>query len=282
MSSVGLREITTRPQPDGRFSFAGITPGTYDLVARRLAAGPPGAASAPQFFGLTSVIVDGRDLNVALELQPSPRIDGRVVFDGSSPRPKNLAGGRFALVPNGGDGSLMSGPAGGEVDAEDRFAFANVPPETYRWTYITSAGVLDGWYLRSVVANGRDAVDTGVVVKPGENVNLVVTFTDRPAEISGVLQDSAGRPAPAFFIVTFPVDRALWIAGSPRLGAVRPGTDGRYSRTALPPGEYYLAALTDVDEGEWNNPAFLEQLVSSAIRVSVAEGERKVQHIQVK
>jgi hypothetical protein len=133
-----------------------------------------------------------------------------------------------------------------------------------------------------VTANGRDAVDTGVVVKPGENVDLVVTFTDRPAEITGVLQDSAGRPAPAFFIVIFPADRALWIPGSPRLGAVRPGTDGRYSRTALPPGEYYLAALTDVEDREWNDPAFLEALVPSAIRVTVGEGERKIQNIQVK
>jgi large repetitive protein len=281
MSSVGLREITTRPQPDGRFSFVGITPGTYDLIARRVAAGPPGAASAPPFFGLTSVIVDGRDLNVALELQPSPSVTGRLVLDGSSPRPKSLAGVRFALVPNGGDGNL-SALAGGEVDADDRFAFPNVPPETYRWAYIIPTGALSGWYLRSVTANGRDAVDTGVIVKPGENVDLVVTFTDRPAEISGVLQDSAGRPAPAFFIVIFPVDRTLWIPGSSRLGAVRPGTDGRYSRIGLPPGEYYLAALTDVDEGEWNDPAFLQQLVPSALRVSIGEGERKVQHIQVK
>jgi hypothetical protein len=44
-------------------------------------------------------------------------------------------------------------------------------------------------------------------------------------------------------------------------------TDGAYSVKGLPPGEYFLAAPTDLETGEWNDPVLLEQLVlSSAFR----------------
>jgi len=40
-----------------------------------------------------------------------------------------------------------------------------------------------------------------------------------------------------------------------------PATDGALSVKGLPPGEYFLAALADLETGEWNDPALLDQLV---------------------
>ena len=39
--------------------------------------------------------------------------------------------------------------------------------------------------------------------------------------------------------------------------------------------------MTDVEPGEWYDPAFLQQLQSVSIPVTVGEGERKVQDIRV-
>jgi hypothetical protein len=49
----------------------------------------------------------------------------------------------------------------------------------------------------------------------------------------------------------------------------------------LPPGDYRLTPVVDPEPGSWYDPAFLQQLESSALRVSIAEGEKKVQDIRI-
>jgi hypothetical protein len=49
----------------------------------------------------------------------------------------------------------------------------------------------------------------------------------------------------------------------------------------LPAGEYYIAALTDLDPVDWQTPASLDQAVPFAIKVRLAEGEKKVQDLKI-
>jgi hypothetical protein len=64
--------------------------------------------------------------------------------------------------------------------------------------------------------------------------------------------------------------------------AVRPGVDGTYSIRDLPPGDYLLGALTDVDPDEWQDPSFLEAVAPSAIKISLAAGEKKTQNLAIR
>jgi hypothetical protein len=140
-----------------------------------------------------------------------------------------------------------------------------------------------GWAIRSITLGGRDALDLPVAFAPGEHVqDAIVTFTDRLAELSGTFQNDAGAPAVDFTVVVFPRSRELWDAGARRIRATRPATTGRFTFANLPPGDYLLAALTDVQTGEWLDPAFLEQLVAGAVAVAIAEGERKTQDIRIR
>jgi len=120
-------------------------------------------------------------------------------------------------------------------------------------------------------------------VKPSEDIsNVVVTFTDAPAEVTGLLTDAAGRPAPAFALMLFTTDRALWYPGSRRLSPpMGPASDGRFTFKGLAPGEYYLAAVTDVSPAEAADPAFLEQVALSAIKVTVGPGEKRTQDLKI-
>ena len=119
--------------------------------------------------------------------------------------------------------------------------------------------------------DNRDVMDTGFEVRPGEDVNgLTLTYTDRPAELSGVLTDAAARPASDYFIILFAADPQLWRVGARRIQYVRPGTDGRFQFSNLPAGKYLLAALTDVAPGEWLDPAFLKPLMTAAIEARVS------------
>jgi hypothetical protein len=61
----------------------------------------------------------------------------------------------------------------------------------------------------------------------------------------------------------------------------RPGLDGRFVIRDLPAGNYLLAALIDFDPDEWQAPEFLELVAPAALRLSLAEGEQKVQNIGI-
>jgi hypothetical protein len=75
----------------------------------------------------------------------------------------------------------------------------------------------------------------------------------------------------------------MWFSGSRWIRpSVRPATDGRFTFSGLAPGEYYLAALTDVSPADLASPQFLDQVTASAIMVAVASGEKKIQDIRIK
>ena len=62
---------------------------------------------------------------------------------------------------------------------------------------------------------------------------------------------------------------------------MRPAIDGRFSVRNLPGGEYRLVAVTDVESGQWFDPAFLKELLAGSMSVVLAEGERKEQTLRV-
>jgi hypothetical protein len=113
-------------------------------------------------------------------------------------------------------------------------------------------------------------------------LEAVVTMTDRTTEISGTMSDATGRPAPDYFIIVFPADRALWSPMSRRILQTRPAQDGKYTFRSLPSGDYLIAAVTDVEQGQWLDPAFLAQLVDAGAKITLADNEKKVQDIRIR
>ena len=99
---------------------------------------------------------------------------------------------------------------------------------------------------------------------------------------SGTIQDATGKPTADYSIVIYPSDNRYWVPQARRIQSVRPGTDGKFTFRGLPPGEYRLTAVTDVEPGEWFNPDFLSQLVNASISVTLIDGEKKTQDIRVR
>jgi hypothetical protein len=144
------------------------------------------------------------------------------------------------------------------------------------------SGPAPPWRIGSAVFKGKDVLDFPFEVLPNEDIaEAVVTFTDATQEIAGSLQDASGRPAPDYTIVVFAADKSFWTLNSRRVRTARPGTDGRFTVTGLPPGDYRMAAVVDVSPAEINDPAFLEQIGSASFAITLGLGEKKTQDLKI-
>ena len=283
LAGAGLRGLSAPPRADGTFAVGGVPPGTYFVKALSGPAGGRRGAplDAPTMWAMAEIVVSGQDLDVPLVLQPGIAINGRVVFDGAQPTAEELETLSFRLVPRGSGGTTLY-TGGGRVGAEGRFAFASVPPDTYRFTTIWGAtGAAEKWALAASTVGGRDAFEAPLEVGPAAPMDWTVTFTDRPTSLAGVLQDRDGRPATDYYVLLFSADRAFWTPGSRRVRMTRPATDGTFSIRGVPTGDYLVAALTDLAPGEWNDPALLDQLVSAAVRLTLRDGETTRQEFRI-
>jgi hypothetical protein len=301
----GLTPRTSRTDASGRFTFTGVVPGQYKITAKsgntttvmtsgddRMMVmafsavattedGPAGfdRTLAPPLWAQTTVVVDGRSkADVSLQLQAGMSVTGEVRFAGNGAPPADLRSVSIILGTSAGNG-VITGNSIGRIDANGRFAISDVMPGTYRVTATAAPG---GWRARSFEAGGQDALDFLLEVKPNEDISgVTLTYTDRPAELRGALQDQSGAPTSDYTIVLFAAEERYWTPQSRRIVSTRPATDGRYSFTNLPAGDYKLVALDDVEPEAWFDPAFLRQVSGGAIGVTVAEGGTRAQDIRI-
>jgi hypothetical protein len=310
--STGSRPIlSTPPGPDGRFKYSSMAPGHYTLYARAggpatrgvtgggRAGGPPAGAPTPggpteiPLFAIAEFDVTGQDISgLTLVLEPGATLAGRVEFDGASPPPEDLTGLRVrAAVPgrtgysasSGGTtmGTAIVAVAPVSVSAGGAFEVRGLAPGQYRLSATVPPDISERWLLRSATFEGRDLLDDTVDVRGSDITGVAVRFTDRRSELAGTLQSAAGLPAPDYFVVVFPSDRALWRAGSRRIASTRPDTTGAFSIRDLPGGAYLLAALTDLEPADLEDPAFLEEMAAQSVPVTIVDGQRTVQDIRI-
>ena len=283
--------------PRGRFTLRNVRPGHYTLSARAASRQPPAPGTRPtapilDLWASADVTVSGQNIEgLMVALQPGLTVTGRVVFDASTlTPPKDLTRTRVQMSPPPAAGGLMIAEmsfSSAPVAADGTFSMPGIAPGNYIVGAFTpapaGAAPGTGWTLKSVLVKGRNVADSSFDVRAGEDVaDVVVTFTDRASEISGNLLDAAGRAAPEYYVFLFPTDKTMWTPASRRFRApTRPANDGRFRFAALPPGEYYLAALTDFDEKDLLDVSFIEQILPAAIKITLGEGEKKVQDLKI-
>jgi hypothetical protein len=297
---------------DGRFTIQGVAPGEYSLSARASSASPSSAAggatpgatppgratSAPVYdlWGERAIMVAGQDIeNVGVALAPAASLSGRLVFEATTATPPaDLSQVQLRFIATEALAQAQAGGGGGTaflvlatVQPDGTFRAAGLPPDRYTvtasWPGMRGGDGMSGWWLTTVHIDKRDLGDAPIEVGANADVTGVsIGFRDRVGAIEGLLFDTAGRPAPEYFVVAFSADRASWTTTSRRFVApVRPGTDGRYRVNGLLPGDYYLAVVTAVGQDESADPAFLEAILPSAIKVTVAAGEARKQDLKI-
>jgi hypothetical protein len=260
---------------DGHGIIRGVPPGRYLLFGRGAESTEP---AAPQYWLQAEVDVNGVDATgVVLQFLPGQRVSGKLQTSGS-PLPAVTASARVQLNPApliSGTGSTTPTAA---ITSDGTFTFANVPPGRYR----LEMGGVPGWNPIAAISGGVDTLDEPLDVRPSLDVDgLTVSVTDTLTEIGGLVTDGAGRPTPELSVLVFSQQRNLWSSPRRFSGPARISTDGRYHIVGLPPGDYLLAVVNDLEPRQATDPVILEQLMTGAIAIHLAEGQKVVQDLKV-
>jgi hypothetical protein len=260
-----------RIQWDGSFTIGNVAPGRYILRARGTDAETPQFAAQP-------VSVNGDDLSgVAVILSAGATISGTISFlPGGSPAPDYT---QFRITAPSTDQSDFGPQSSARVDKDGHFTIEGVSSGAH---LIRPSNGSRTWLLQSVTVGGRDITDTPFQVRSGENMaNVTLVFTDKQSEINGTLTTENGTPVPEFTVLAFPTDPTLWRPQSRQIMTARPDQTGKYRIRGLPPGDYYLATVDPSQQGEWFEPAYLDEHRAGAARVTLTEGDVKTKDFTV-
>ena len=304
-----IETATTTTDGNGVFEFTGVPSGQYTLRAQRTPrfAGGPGqmmtftssgggqmqitermvvetraAAAAlptePTLWAEMNVSVGARALvDLAVPLREGLTVSGQLTFQGAAAQPtvEARSGIGILLEPADGRTAGLTSIARGRVDATGSFTTVGVPAGKY---ILRVTGAPQGWTLRSAIFAGRDITETAVELKDDNAAGVVLSFTDRPTELSGTARDASGNGDATASILVFPVEPAGWVdTGTQprRLRQARTGRDGSFRLGGLPPGEYHVVAIAGTAPRSWQDPQYLDAVSRSATQVRIGEGDTR-------
>jgi hypothetical protein len=262
-------------EPNGRFTIENVPPGPYVLTAMvfpREEPNPqtPGPRTAAQMArqlpqqAAMPLAVSGDDIGGLTIVTNRPSVlTGSVVADSgvTKPLPRNVRVTQRSVATAGTSMTM------GNMNETD-FQLVGMSG-----TFRIVVTVPDGWTLKAVMLDGRDVTDEPIDLR-GQNATVRVVVSDRPSSVSGT---ALLRGAPADLdVVVFADDPTKWAYPSRFVRTVRADAQGRFQIADLPAGERYVAAALEyLEEGEQDDPQFLERLRSRGTSFSLIEGQQR-------
>jgi hypothetical protein len=272
VSTDGTRVSVT---PGGTITISGPPPSTGPPPP------PPVPLDATLWARMPLAVGEAGLEGVIVSLAQGPRVSGRVEFEGTGEKPAGsaLTGIRINLDP--ADGSRLGDPTmafqAGRPDDDGTFRTFGVPPGQY----VLRANPPSGWSFKGAFLNGRDLSDVPFDLETKDLTGVVLTFTDRPSSLAGQVRNGQSAD-PGAVVIAFPTETSAWVSRGAfprRVRTTRADLEGAYTITAMVPGEYYVAAVSEEGFADWQDPALLEALTRVARRVRVLDGERRTQDL---
>jgi hypothetical protein len=283
-SLPAVRPQQVQADQQGHFRFAGVGPGAYLLEARSSL-----IADRPFLWGRSEIEIRGTGVPaVVMQLQPAFSLAGKVRLDELSAQPENPTGIRITLsnprlealraAAVQGLLSVQSVSTSAQVDRDGAVRWSGLVPGSY-WIDVSSAG--DGWLLSSAMFRGQSILDQPLELRSEPQGDVLLRLTRRGAAVSGRLHHPASHSALSYFAVLFPADTSGWGVVMRRTKVIAVAPTGEYEFAGLRPGHYLIAVVTGFEQDDLADPSFFAALRQHAVRVQLAEGERKRQELWV-
>jgi len=82
-------------------------------------------------------------------------------------------------------------------------------------------------------------------------------------------------------VLVFPADPSLWRPLSRRIAWTKLDTRGHFVFRGLPPGDYLITVVGELDPEGFPGADLLEGLVPSSVKVTLADGRRATRDVSI-
>jgi hypothetical protein len=243
----------------------------------------PPIPADPTMWATMPVAVGDTDISgVNVVLRTGLRVSGRVEFDGAAEKPASDQLSRIPVLFEPVEGQMdRLGSPPGRIDAKGQFTSYGLASGRY---YVRVNSPPTGWTFRGAFVGERDVSDVPLELDAADVGDVVLQFTDRPASLSGTVQLTERTAREGVAVIVFPADSKAWMDGGAnprRMRKAAVADNGAYTVSPLPAGAYYVAAVSETAAGDWQDPAFLEQVVTGAAYVQIDDGEKATQSLRI-
>jgi hypothetical protein len=250
--TFGMR--TVRGGPDGSFEIKDVAPGVYAVMS----------GSDEHIVTMTGADVE----DLRLVSKSGSTVSGTLVTDEDARPPFQPSAVRVSLQAP--DGKVLPTVRLVSLEPDWSFKLAQLGgPFLFRLI-----GLPQGWTLGAVRLDDKDITDAPWDVPTGGRQigGLKIVVTQKVGRVAGGVVDESNQPTSNATLVVFAEDETLWIPGSRFVRTTRPDRDGRFSIAGLPAGTYRAIARAYIEDGQWEDPKFLEEARDTAVKFILGEG----------
>jgi hypothetical protein len=271
----------------GAFNLAGVTPGSYFLVASVGAS--LGYSFSEGLFDVGSgtsstvrIVVADRDIeNLSIALKPAMTLTGRIQVEGSTNTKWTVTQARISLardpdllgLPNaqglGSNRALQQRPNGAPAD-DGTFVYAGLGQGDYR---VNVGAIPSSAYVKAIQFGTVDVLRNGLHLENAPEAQLDVTLNLDGGSLEGVAVNEKSEPlsnATIVLVPDIPSRNATYLYKS----ATSDGA-GSFEMRGIAPGRYKVFAWESVPKDIWHDPEFIREVEAYGVLTSFADGNRQ-------
>jgi hypothetical protein len=254
---------TLQTDPNGTFDMAGVIPGSYMLIATKL---------ATNAVGRMLIEVVDRDIeNLPVVLTPPFTLIGRFLFDegarGSTDSNFSQLGVTFTFDAATATTNLISmGP----------ISFSAAADGTFKWTLFpgdfraTIRPLPENAYVKSIRMGSVDILNDGLHLYSAPESPIEIAIGLNAGALEGTVLNARQEPVPNRTVVLVPDIRLR--QRSDLYKNVATDSNGHFQFKGITPGTYKLFAWEQVETGAWQDPEFIGPFEGRGKLVQVIEG----------